>query len=577
MNHRVIKPFAWLAIFIMLVSLACTLGSSPTPTVAPTKESVEPVATKETAPTKEAEPTKAAAPTADNSGAVTSREDIQNAVIRVVSQGAFTDPDPSVGTYEGIGSGSGFIVDPSGIAVTNNHVVTGAALIKVYFADNKDKAFNAKVLGVSECSDLAVIKIEGGPFPYLKWNSKAPKVGTEVWSAGYPLGDPEFSLHKGVISKAHANPSTSWASVESVLEHDATINPGNSGGPLVDDQGQVVGINYAASTSATNQFFAIAKAEADPVLAELTKGNNDTFIGVNGTAVTNSDGSLTGIWVSSVASGSPADKAGLKGGDLIMEMEGVTLARDATMKDYCDILRTHKLTDTLTVKVLRFSAGQLLEGQINGRELAVTGTFDVGTDTGSDTGTTDTGDNGGYFRQTFDGDLSDWKWFLNKGEESDFDVHADSNNRLAFELTGQDIYAYAYYDKYTYSNVRVETVAENLGANTNNVSLFCRYTGTEWYEFNVSSGGLYWIYHYSDANGYEELASGGSNYVNQGKDSNLYTIICKGDTLTLGVNGYEVKTVHDNSISEGEIGMSVSSFDVLPVKVAFDYVDITEP
>jgi S1-C subfamily serine protease len=392
MNHRIIKPFAWLGIFLMLMSLACTLGTSTKSTSEPTKLSQSP--THAAAPTEPAVTKVSPTAAADQSGAVSSREDVEKAVIRIVSQGSFVDPQ--IGSYEGIGSGSGFIIDPSGIAVTNNHVVTGAALIKVYFSGN-DKAFNAKILGVSECSDLAVIQIEGGPFPYLKWHSDAVKVGTEVWSAGYPLGDPEYSVHKGVVSKAHANPTTSWASVESVLEHDATINPGNSGGPLVDDNGQVIGINYASSTSANNQYYAIAKAEADPILSELEKGNNDTFIGVNGTAVASDDGSISGIWVNSVASGSPADKTGLQGGDIILEMEGVTLGRKATMTDYCDILRTHKSTDTLTIKVLRYSAGQLLEGQLSGRELAVTGTFDVsgtgttaGTDTPASTGGTPT-------------------------------------------------------------------------------------------------------------------------------------------------------------------------------------------
>lgn len=110
-------------------------------------------------------------------------------------------------------------------------------------------------------ADLAVIKIEGANFPYLQWYDGTPKVGLEIFAAGYPLGDPEFTLTKGIVSKANANGKTSFASVTNVLEHDARINPGNSGGPLVDKDGKIVGINYAANDA--NQYFAIARSEAE--------------------------------------------------------------------------------------------------------------------------------------------------------------------------------------------------------------------------------------------------------------------------------------------------------------------------
>ena len=255
-----------------------------------------------------------------------------------------------------------------------------------------------------------MIDIDGDGYPYLKWHDGQVKVGTEVWSAGYPLGDPEYSMHRGVVSKEHASPSTPWASVSSALEHDATINPGNSGGPLIDDTGQVVGINYAHSTQAANQFFAIAKSEADPIIQEMRDGNDVNSIGVNGTAVASDDGSISGIWVSSVGSGSPADNAGIKGGDIILDMEGVQLGRQATMNDYCDILRTHKPYDTLAIKVLRYQAGQLLEGQLNGRELEVTGTFDV---SGNTTPSDSQASNGtpSSFTDDFSTDAGNWEIF----------------------------------------------------------------------------------------------------------------------------------------------------------------------
>jgi serine protease Do len=282
------------------------------------------------------------------------------------------------------GLGSGFIIDPSGLAVTNNHVVTGAALLKVWVGGDTTKSYNAKILGVSECSDLAVIDIEGDGFSYLPWYDGTANVGLEVYTAGYPLGDPEFTMTKGIISKEKANGDTSWASVDYVLEHDATINPGNSGGPLVDATGKVIGVNYAGSSS-TSQYFAIDRGTALPVIDLLKKSTDVESIGINGEAVTADDGSFSGIWVSSVKSGSAADKTGLKAGDIIMTIENLSLATDGTMKDYCDILRTHNSTDTLAMEVLRWDSQEVLDGQLNGRSLEVSYYF--GSSSGDTTAT----------------------------------------------------------------------------------------------------------------------------------------------------------------------------------------------
>jgi len=91
----------------------------------------------------------------------------------------------------------------------------------------------------------------------------------EVYAAGFPLGDPEYTLTRGIVSKEKANGESSWASIDYVIEHDATINPGNSGGPLVTSDGQVVGVNYATSNIGVNQFYAIANVEAKDIIKEL--------------------------------------------------------------------------------------------------------------------------------------------------------------------------------------------------------------------------------------------------------------------------------------------------------------------
>jgi len=367
MQLKIARPFIWLGTIILIVSLACNLGSSTTATPVPPKPEVP-------KPTVE-EPTAVVEPTKESSSGVSSLQDVQSAVIQIEADGTFVDPE--VGWQVNVGHmGSGFIIDPSGIAVTNNHVVTGAALLKVWVGGDQSKEYDAKVLGVSECSDLAVIDIEGDGFPYLDWHEGDVNVGLKVFAAGFPLGDPNFTLTDGIVSKSQADGNSSWASVDSVIEHSAKINPGNSGGPLVDENGKVVGINYA-TVAEFDQNFAIGKDEALNNIDTMKSGKNVDSIGVNGGAVFGSvnDVPISGVWVRSVESGSPADKARIQPGDIVYQMENLVLGTDGTMSDYCKILRSHNSTDTFNVTVIRFDDLSLLEGQLNGRELAVTGYF----------------------------------------------------------------------------------------------------------------------------------------------------------------------------------------------------------
>lgn len=175
-------------------------------------------------------------------------------------------------------------------------------------------------------------------------------------------------MTKGIISKANTNGDSSWASVEGVIEHDASINPGSSGGPLLMANGKVLGVNYA-SNEKTRQFFAIGRDQATNIIKSLQTGKPFESIGINGQAFKEKD--VNGIWVTSVDSGSPADKAGLRSGDLLMNIEGIEMGKDGTMKDYCSILRSHKREDTLNIKALRISTKEalILDGQLNGRAL----------------------------------------------------------------------------------------------------------------------------------------------------------------------------------------------------------------
>jgi serine protease Do len=391
MKMRLFMPFVWMAIFILVVGLACSSGGSadqPTTTQAPAPTQ----ATESVQVTPETQATEA-----PETGAIGDLEGAKDAVIQIEAQGTFVNPDFSV-SYNTAGFGSGFIIDPSGLAVTNNHVVTGSALLKVWIGGDTTKTYNARVLGVSECSDLAVIDIDGEDFPYLEWHDGPINVGLEVFAAGFPLAEPQYTLTNGIVSKEEAGGETSWASVDYVLEHDATINPGNSGGPLLNNDGKVVGVNYRGRE--TNQYFAIGRDLAVEIIDQLKEGKNVESLGINGEAFTG-DG-FSGIWVYSVESGSPADKSGVTGGDVVTTLENLVLATDGTMADYCDVLRSHDQGDTMDMEVLRYASNEILTGQINGRELATAATFEQNVDPGIVENTTGTGVYSGYVTVTDD-------------------------------------------------------------------------------------------------------------------------------------------------------------------------------
>ncbi len=185
-----------------------------------------------------------------------------------------------------------------------------------------------------------------------------------------------------------------------------------------------------------------------------------------------------------------------------------------------------------------------------------------------------------FFVEEFQGDLDSWTYFLMSGDENKMDLYTE-NDRLVFDLQGQYQWVYVLYDEYTYSGVRLDLLAENRAKNTNNVSLICNYSDRfGWYEFNVSNGGLYYIYVYSEIDGdYFTLASGGSTNVRMGRDINLYTAVCQGNRLALYINGVLEREHVDNryNLNEGQVGFSVSSFDVLPILVEVDYFSIMEP
>ena len=183
-----------------------------------------------------------------------------------------------------------------------------------------------------------------------------------------------------------------------------------------------------------------------------------------------------------------------------------------------------------------------------------------------------------FFTEDFNGDMDNWSYFLMSGSEMDMDLYADDDS-LVFDLRGANQWVYTIYDPYYYSDVMIEVLAENKGKNTNNVSLICNYSDEYgWYEFNITNGGMYDILVYDEIDGeYVTLTSGGSVHVKTGRNTNIYTAVCQGNQLALYINGYLEKENYDNiyNLKEGQVGVSVSSFDVLPILVEIDYFDIS--
>jgi serine protease Do len=319
-----------------------------------------------TSPAGDTSTTTTPASTTTTVAGINSYDAVQPATIQIIAQGTFRDPE--VGFSNGSGAGSGFIISPDGLAVTNNHVVAGAATLEVYVGGDTSKSYNATIVGVSECNDLALIDItESEPLPYLDWYNGEIKAGLQVYAAGYPLGDPEFTLTQGIVAKAKAGGDlTGTSSIDHTIEHDANIQPGNSGGPLVSADGKVVGVNYAggAAVTTTAQFYAIASDLAQPVIEKL-KTRDFESLGINGWAVYDDSAGIAGIWVAGVAAGSPASKADLLPGDIITSMNGLPVGTDGTFKDYCDVIRTAG-TKPIAIEVLRYDTAEVLRGEING-------------------------------------------------------------------------------------------------------------------------------------------------------------------------------------------------------------------
>lgn len=274
------------------------------------------------------------------------------------------------------GQGSGFIIDRSGVILTNSHVVNGADKVTVTLKDGR--IFEGKVRGADEVTDLAVVKIDGSSLPIASLgNSDQIQVGDWAIAVGNPLGlDNTVTL--GIISTLKRSSAQVGIPDKRLdfIQTDAAINPGNSGGPLVNDQGEVIGINTAIRADAMGIGFAIPINKAKAIKDQLAKGERivHPYLGVQMTMLTpelarqnNSDPNsafmvpeVNGVVVVRVLPNTPAAKAGLRRGDVITQIDEQAIT---TAEQLQTIVENSRLGQTLQVKVQRGDVAKQLPVQ----------------------------------------------------------------------------------------------------------------------------------------------------------------------------------------------------------------------
>ena len=257
-----------------------------------------------------------------------------------------------------ISRGSGVLVQPDGIAVTNNHVVADARSIWVEFEDGTRK--DARLIGVDPESDLAVLSLDGSRLPYLPLSpDPTPPIGTMVVAIGQP-GGLASSVTSGIIS-ATGRAGLSVATFEDFIQTDAAINLGNSGGPLVDLRGRVVGINVAKGTEQGGSVgigFAIpahqVRRVVDDILAHgrVRRG----WLGVSMRDVSSWGSAQMGlprtphVAVREPVPGSPARRSGLREGDVVLEVDGVSVDSSRRL---LDLIAAQQPGQTVPLKIWR--------------------------------------------------------------------------------------------------------------------------------------------------------------------------------------------------------------------------------
>jgi putative serine protease PepD len=256
------------------------------------------------------------------------------------------------------GLGTGIVLDKSGDILTNDHVVEGANRFNVSF-DSSNATHSAKLVGTDPSDDLAVIKVDPSGLnlrPLTLGDSSTVQVGDTVYALGNPFGYTN-SFSEGIVSGLDRSMTApNGFTIGHSIQTDAAINPGNSGGPLLDANGDVVGINAQIASNSSNSTgegqnngvgFAIPINTAKSVISQLEKSGHVSH-GYLGVAT--SDGNQGGATVANVQPGSPAESAGIQQGDLIKTIDGKAVS---SSEDVVSAISGRKAGDKVTLGIER--------------------------------------------------------------------------------------------------------------------------------------------------------------------------------------------------------------------------------
>ena len=257
-----------------------------------------------------------------------------------------------------IGTGSGVIISPDGYIVTNNHVIEGAQTIEI--TTNNNKTYNAELIGTDTNTDIALLKIDTlEPLSYsIFGDSNNAKVGEWVLAVGNPF-NLTSTVTAGIISAKSRD--LSGQNTQSFIQTDAAVNPGNSGGALVNTNGELIGINTAISSQTGSYIgysFAVPSNIARKVIEDLMEFGNvqNGILGVIGGELNSKNSKEFGVnetkgfFIEDIQKGSGAEKAGIKKGDIIQYIDGVTISKFSDLKGF---LNTKNPNDSVEVLILR--------------------------------------------------------------------------------------------------------------------------------------------------------------------------------------------------------------------------------
>ena len=299
---------------------------------------------------------------------ISAAEKVSPAVVHIVVEGRGDGRgDSSPGPERARGSGSGFVFTPDGFILTNSHVVHGAARLEVAFSDGR--RFPAQPIGDDPDTDLAVIRVQApGLVPAALGDSTSVRVGQLAIAIGNPYGF-QCSVTAGVVSAlGRSLRSRSGRLIDNIIQTDAALNPGNSGGPLVSSGGEVIGVNTAIILPAQGLSFAIASNTARFVAGRLIRDGRirRSYLGLGGQDVPLSRRLVrfhnlpaeNGILVISVERRSPAERAGVREGDIIVEFDGQPVE---TVDSLHRLLSENQVGVSSRLTLIRQSAKETLE------------------------------------------------------------------------------------------------------------------------------------------------------------------------------------------------------------------------